>query len=802
MTTEAPDRSRPQPHDLRLVPAAVALWVATWVGLPLAARHGPLVGLAVVAPVAGLAALGWLRHLRMVGLVATAAVVGLLVAGARGSADQAGPLPGLAGERAIARVEAVVATQPHLLVGQVTGDRRMPDQVSLDVTIRLVTARGHTTRVVTPARVVAAPTGWAGLDPGDHVEANGRLALDSGHAVLLRATGPPVVVGGPPVWQRSANRIRHGLRTASAGLPPDARALLPGLVVGDTSGLPTDLRDDFRTTGLAHLLAVSGGNLAIVIGAVLWAARWCGVRGRWLVLLALTGMLAFVGVAGAEPSVLRAAVMGSIALLALFGGRRRHGLPAVAAAVLVLLLADPRLARSYGFALSVLATAGLVLLARPWGRAFSGWLERRWDHPTWARLARLLGYAVAVPLAAQVAVAPVLVLLAPQVSLVSVPANLLAAPAVPPATVLGLVAAVVSLVSAPAAAVVAGLAGLPAAWIAGVGRLGARAPLGVLPWPAGVGGALLLTAVIGAAALVVRRGGPRWWRRIRLTRRSRAVVGFTAAVVVTVGLRLPAVLSGPWPPPGWALVACDVGQGDALVLPVAAATAVVVDVGPDPAAVEDCLDGLGVDRVALLVLTHLHADHVEGLPGVLSGRRVDQVLVGPYGEPAGEARRVRAWLAAADVPVRVAVPGERWSMGATRLQVLAPSRVIDEESIANNASIVLRADSAGVRLLLTGDVEPPAQRALLDGPLRAPDVVPVDVLKVAHHGSAAQLDAVLAGVGARLAVVSVGAGNDYGHPAPSTLATLHRAGILVERTDRDGTIAVLGPRQRLRVVEH
>ena len=141
-------------------------------------------------------------------------------------------------------------------------------------------------------------------------------------------------------------------------------------------------------------------------------------------------------------------------------------------------------------------------------------------------------------------------------------------------------------------------------------------------------------------------------------------------------------------------------------------------------------------------------------------------------------------------------------MGVTALTVLGPQRVIDEGSVPNNASVVLRAQSAGVSVLLTGDVEPPAQQALLDGPLRTVGVLPVDVLKVPHHGSAAQLPDVIGGTGARVAVISVGAGNDYGHPAAVTLTALRRAGALIERTDRDGSIAVVGPADQLRVVEH
>jgi competence protein ComEC len=201
--------------------------------------------------------------------------------------------------------------------------------------------------------------------------------------------------------------------------------------------------------------------------------------------------------------------------------------------------------------------------------------------------------------------------------------------------------------------------------------------------------------------------------------------------------------------------------------------------------------------VPVVVLSHLHADHVEGLPGVLRGRQVGEVVIGPYGEPAAEHSRVLAWARSAQVPVRVADTGERMYVGPLSWQVLWPTRIIEGDGSApNNASLVLLADDAGVRMLLTGDVEPPAQRALL----ARWGAGSVDVLKVAHHGSAYQSPELLPAVRPRVALISVGAQNDYGHPAPSTLRALQRWGVLVRRTDRDGTVAVVGPSGRLRVV--
>jgi competence protein ComEC len=592
---------------------------------------------------------------------------------------------------------------------------------------------------------------------------------------VLSVRGPPDRLGRPSVVQRVAGDLRGGLRSASDGLPAAQRGLLPGLVLGDVSRVPRDLDEDFRTAGLTHLTAVSGANLAIVTGFVLLVGRQVGVRGRWLPMLAAVAMAGFVVLARPQPSVVRAAAMGLVGLAALASGRRRRSLSALGVAVLVLLLADPWLSRSYGFTLSVLATGGLVLLAPGWARR---WQRRGVPGP--------VAQALAVPLAAQLACAPVIVLLSGQVSLVAVPANILAAPAVAPATVLGVLATVASAVHEPTAALLARLGGLFVWWVVVVARRSAAAPLAAFDWPGSVAGALLLALLLAAAVVL----GPLAVRRPGLAA--------SGAVLLAVVLVVPATRPG-WPPPGWLLAVCDVGQGDALVLAAGEGRGVVVDAGPDPPAVDACLRGLGVSTVPLVVISHLHADHVEGLPGVLRGRSVGEVQLGGYDEPAAELRRVLRWTRDAGVPVTRTVVGDRVRAGALTWTVVWPARVVHAGSVPNNASVVLRVRTGGVTMLLTGDVEPEAQQAMLArGVLRA-----ADVLKVAHHGSPNQATGLLAVVRPRLAVVSAGADNDYGHPAATTLADLRKAGAIVGRTDRDGTLVVARTGRRLRLVtEH
>jgi competence protein ComEC len=631
---------------------------------------------------------------------------------------------------------------------------------------------------------------WARLLPGQRLDVSGRLGQprdgDDVAAVFV-VRGPPRLVGEPGLAQRVAGELRDGLRSAVADLPPDERGLVPGLVVGDTSRLPEDLVDDFRTAGLTHLVAVSGANVAIVLGFVLFVGRWAGVRGAGLPTLGALAILGFVVLARPQPSVLRAAVMGLVAVAALASGRRRSSLPALAAAVLLLVLADPWLARSYGFALSVLATGGLLLLAPPWTDRLSG------------RIPRPLAAAIAVPAAAQVACAPVVAMLSSQVSLVAIPANLLVAPAVAPATILGVLAAVIAPVSTAGAGLLGRLAGLPAWWIVTVAEHAARFPQAALRWPDGAGGALLL---LGSFLLVVL-GGPWLLRR-------RRVLALVAAGAV--GAVVPIAADPRWPPADWLFVACDVGQGDALVLNAGAGSgepwprgepprlgaAVVVDAGPDPAAVDRCLRDLGVRRVPLVLLTHLHADHVEGLPGVLRGRDVAQLEIGPLTEPPEEFDRVAGWARSAGLELTHAQLDEQRAIGGLAWRVVWPARVIrGEGSIPNNASVVLLVQRSGVRLLLTGDVEPAAQRALL---ARIQGLAPVDVLKVPHHGSEYQAPELVLATRPRVAVVSVGVDNEYGHPAPATIRAIERSGAGLLRTDLDGDVAVAGSRDRLRVV--
>lgn len=766
------ETERRAPPDLRAVLLGVSAWAGGLAVLGLPGWTWP-----VVAVLGSLWVLS--RHRRgrpvvtfLACLLAAAAVGG--VTALHVEANRGSPVAALARQGAVATLTARVSSDPVLRTG------RFGAFTLTRVTVSAVTGRGHRHRTGVPVLVIGDAS-WKRVELGSRVTTTGRLAVPDGPdlAGVLSTGRPPRVLSRPGEVLSAAARVRAGIRASVAGAAPAARALVPALVVGDDQALPDRVVEDFRTCGLTHLAAVSGTNLTLVVGFLLVVARWAGIRARGLVVVGVLGVAAFVLLARPEPSVLRAAAMGSVALVGLGARGRDTGVRALGVAVLVLLLLDPWLALSLGFVLSALATAGILFLGPPFRDALQGWL------PRWA------AEALAVPFAAQLACTPVVAAISGQVSLVAVAANLAVAAVVGPATVLGLLGGLLMMVLPPVGLVCGRLAGFCAGWIIAVATHLARLPTAAVEWAPGVVPVLLL----GLLCLVVGLGAT------RVLRRGRWSVALSVVLVVVMVRPLP---SPGWPPPGWVLVACDVGQGDGLVLNTGSGSAVVVDTGPDPPAMEACLDRLGVRTLPVVVLTHFHADHVDGLPTVLSGRRVGELDVTATEDPAYGAEEVRRWAAAARVPVRVPAYGEVRRVGDVTWQVVGPvASGVDghhgeEGSAANNASLVLLVEVRGVRLLLSGDMEPEAQQRLhasLPG-LR------VDVLKVPHHGSRYQDPDLLGVLGARLAVVSVGAGNDYGHPAGSTLTLLRRAGMTVERTDEDGDVAVtvrdgrLGVRER------
>ncbi|MEN5075865.1 ComEC/Rec2 family competence protein, partial [Isoptericola cucumis] len=489
--------------DLRLVPSVLAAAVTAWL------VTGPARAVAPVAALVGVAVLVVLGALALAygrsrardtagtgapgpGVVAHALLAAVCVvavcAGAAVQTDRQAPLAEAASDGALAHLTGRVVSEPRPAV--FGGGRRWV------LAVGSVTVRGATAG--TTGQVEVTATGPAPRF-GAVVEVSGVLrAAPSGDGVLARTTSGPVAEReSPGALLRGTHVLRAALLDVTEPLSPQARGLVPGVAVGDTSRLPPDLDEAMRTTSLTHVTAVSGGHFAIVV-ATLTALCALLRAPRWVRVVAVGAVaLGFVALVRPEPSVLRAAWTCAFALLGLALGRPSAGLPALAGAATVLLVVDPWLARSYGFVLSCAATAGLVLLAGPLARRLAPWTGRP------------LAFGLAVPWAAQAACGPVLVLLDPRVPLTSVPANLLAAPALVPATVLGLVATLLAPWLPGAAHAVAWLAGVGTAWIAAVARGFAGLPGAALPWPGGVGGALALGLVTAALLAVVLRRSPR-----------------------------------------------------------------------------------------------------------------------------------------------------------------------------------------------------------------------------------------------------------------------------------------------------
>ncbi len=647
------------------------------------------------------------------------------------------------------------------------------ERVTFDAELHGFTAGGRATAARASVLVFATVGDVGALAIGTSIRVDGSLAPQprgETHDYLVFGRSPPVVTAPPPPTLAWAATVRAAFRTATAPLPGDGAQLLTGLAIGDDSRVTDDLVDDMTIAGLTHLTAVSGANCAIVVTAVMLVGGAVGLGRRSRIAVSIAVLALFVVLVTPEPSVLRAATMAVIVLAALAAGRPAAGIPPLALSVVVLLALDPSLGRSAGFALSVLATAGLLVLTRPLAAAATRVMPRP------------LALALAVPAAAQLACQPVLFLLAPQLTPYTLPANLLADPAAALVSVLGLIVCLVAVVAPGLASLLAWLPWLPSAWIAAVARFFARAPFAAVPVPDGAlaaVAAVLALLLVGTAALAAHR-------RPRLARAAAfsAALGLVVAAGTIAGGQVARFTSIPR---DWHLAACDIGQGDAVLVRSRGQTA-LIDVGPDPEPLAACLDRLGIARLDLLVLTHYDRDHVGGLDAVVG--RVDRALVGPPDGPGDERMLARLRDAGADV-----VPAHRGlsgTLGDDRWNVLWPRPGTPLRG--NDASVTLLVTGT-LRMLFLGDLGESAQRGVDAGSALGP----VDVVKVAHHGSADQSPELYAEADATLGVISVGAGNSYGHPTDRLLGILGRTGTRPLRTDLGGLTLIAGTPSSLTV---
>ena len=694
--------------------------------------------------------------------------------------------------------------------GLATGSARVAaiDAGALDPAPGEVVARGFVTsvptrsagevsvRVETPdGRLeVRAPEPVADLAVGSAVRAVGRLREpgDWERARLARL-GIRAVLATDEIETVTGARtgitgVLDGVRARAEaalgeGTGADEASLLRGFVLGQDDRIDEATVDEFKASGLAHLLAVSGQNVVLlaVLAAALLAVLDVPLRARLAWILVLIAI--YVPVAGAGPSIQRAGVMGAAGIVAALAGRARSRWYALLLAAGATLGLDPRASADIGWQLSFAAVAGILLASAPLARAIAG------DARGWRRA---LADAIALTVSATDATAPLMAHHFETVSVVALPANLVALPAVAPVMWLGMLAAAAGQVAWLPVEPLTWVAGLLAAFIARVAswfarpafaevEVGLAAPLGLALTYALLGACLALAVRWATRRRDLRAARPDGRRP---PRRSWAVALLAAigAALITVGAT---ALPGPGASatsPGLRLTVLDVGQGDSILLEPVDGDPVLVDAGPADGEVAAQLEGRGIERLAALVITHPEDDHDGGAADLLARTSTRRLVFARARRPTVAAAR-----AAGARRVRVAA-GARLRSGSLRLEVLWPpaERLAAARGGAledpNALSLVILARWRGFEALLAGDAE--AELAPVD-PGR------VDVLKVAHHGSEdAELAGLLEVAEPRLAVISAGEDNPYGHPAPATLATLAEHGVPVLSTERDGEVAI------------
>jgi competence protein ComEC len=683
-----------------------------------------------------------------------------------------------------------------------------------------------------PLVVYASLPRYPSLTTGDRLQVDGLLRPPpseggfadylrrSGISATLRSRSIELVAGPGDALQGLRRRLDELLAKV---LPEPHAGLASGLLVGLRERVDRDLAADFTTAGVSHVVAISGWNIALVGGLVGALTRPLGRRPRSLLIVAVVAM--YTVIAGASPSVVRAALMAAVVLLARESGRRGQAAGALGLAACAMLLLDPSTVNDPGFQLSLAATGGLLA----WGEPLRRGLVRRLPAlPAW------LVESLAISLAAQAATLPLVLLVFRRLSLIAPLANLLMAPVVGPAMLAGFVALLIgglAELGAPGAVTAVGSA---AGWavlggMIAVARLTAAVPLASVELPEPWAG---ISAAIAAMLLVLvgsRRGREpvAWLWSLARGRtvgsgkpaagpvpdgssiggspaarrhpshgtgdRRPALAGLLATVVLLAAVGFAA---GARPEARLRMTVLDVGQGDAILLEGPAGGRILVDGGPDPDLLLRQLDArlpAWDRRLDLVILTHPHEDHVAGLALLLDRYRVSATAEpGMLGPGPGYAA-FRAALQRSPRPHRSLFRGDRLTLDGARIDVAwpiartVPERPPDDGTGINNVSIVLDVRFGHRRWLLNGDVEEAVDPSLLAGGLGGR----VDALKVAHHGSrSASTAAFLEAIRPAVAIVSAGRGNPYGHPAAATLDRLRAAGARVLRTDQDGSVTV------------
>jgi competence protein ComEC len=651
-------------------------------------------------------------------------------------------------------ISAVIRSDPIVRIGKVRGSAKLPDQQSFLISVNKLANYN----VKLPMRL-QAPIGQKYL-LGQQFSAEVKLVKSKERkvAALAVATSELLVTEQPNYFISTTNKIRAAFRVLiPAG---DAGSLIPGLILGDTSLQSAEFTTQMRRVGFSHLTAVSGANFALVAGFILWLTQFFLKKLKTRLWVTGFVLLFFIILVRPTPSVLRAAVMALVLLIAKYRGDRSLGLPALGAAIATLILLDPFQAIDPGFALSVLATAGILLLSPKLTEVLAGKL--RW---------RVAAEAVAIPISATVFCTPVIVALSGQLSLITIVANVLASPVIAPITVIGFIAAIFASVVPAISSLLISLTLPLATWIVWLCNTGSNFP--VLQFSSFIF-FLLLLIVLGFIVISKKRGV------------------LLIVVVLILGQLTFTRLS--WPGSNWQVTNCDVGQGDALVINLGANRGIVIDVGPDPTLIDRCLNRLKISQISLLVLTHFHADHVGGLIGAIDGRLVKQVWISNNHQP--ESAYQSSMKILNGMQVKEVKNGDLFQVANAKISVLWPEltpqsfeTLPGDGSAINNSSIAMQIQLPNLSIFAAGDLEPPVQEILTNNPL----LKKVDIYKLCHHGSMYQHFPMLDVLAPSVVLISVGKENSHGHPAPESIGELMRRRIKVVRTDQSGGIAVATP---------
>ena len=690
--------------------------------------------------------------------------------------------------------------------------REGPFGTSWFVTAEVASYGKEATPTPHPAKIViSGDEAWSQLNAEEDACFFGRVT-ENEPTVFVRSINTPELgscTDGPTdPTSTGRDTLRSALRTQAAETIGDAPELLPGLILGDRSQQTQAVDEAMKISGLSHLSAVSGAHTSLIASAATIVLRSIRLP-RPVVIAAFLGtLLLFIQIVGTQPSVLRAALMGAIGAWAMFFGRGSQALPILALTTIVLLSLSPALIHDVGFQLSVIATAGIVVGAQPLER----WLRPFFDKFLSDFWAGLFSSSLAISTAAQIACQPLLITFIDYVSVYSVIANLLATPLLPLITVPGIVAAALTLAAPALSQVILHIIAVPTAAIGWIATTTTQLPGATMPWPEGIAGSLLIILHWSATGILtlkllrrqrrkqppvrLKTTQPAWQRLIEHLKQHTNLV--TTIQYCTVVVAVVAHLAVFWPTrpqgisPDWDLVGCDVGQGDMFLVRTGPVSAMVLDTGQDPQLAQQCLQAAGISHIDALVITHLHADHVGGVKGVLDTTDPEQIYFSTSTDPTYE-------TTSTDLPARAQQIKEpkvhiidhakedddhpvqlRWSILSANHQ----------SSNENNASAVVFIEiyrHGGVATaLFTGDLEEDETANLL-----ADEHLPdnVDILKLPHHGARNGGIPLIEHTSPELALIGVGADNSYGHPHDEILHALGPR-TEIKRTDLHGSFSV------------